>query len=130
MTATQHTQSPAPPEIVQINRAELMGTVFYDNDSVTLVGRAADSPEVRYFESGSVCANVQMLITRKHEDDVTPFALELWGKQARTAADYIRKGTLFGVIGSFKLQRWTDTTTGEQRTKHVVRVDRLELLEA
>ena len=99
-------------------------------NSVTLAGRAADSPEVRYFESGTVCANVQMLLTRKHEDDVIPFALELWGKQAQIAADYIRKGTLFGVIGSFKLQRWTDTNTGEARTKPVVRVDRLELLEA
>jgi single-strand DNA-binding protein len=99
-------------------------------NSVTLAGRAADSPEVRYFESGSVCANVVMLLTRKHEDDVIPFALELWGKQAQIAADYIRKGTLFGVIGSFKLQRWNDTSTGEARTKPVVRVDRLELLEA
>jgi single-strand DNA-binding protein len=99
-------------------------------NSVTLAGRAADSPEVRYFESGSVCANVQMLLVRKDGDDPIFFALELWGKQAQIAADYLRKGTLFGVIGSFRLQRWNDTLTGEARTKPVVRVDRLELLEA
>lgn len=99
-------------------------------NSVTLVGRAADSPEVRYFESGSVCANVRMLLARRDEVDTVAFALELWGKQAQTAADYIRKGTLFGVIGSFKLQRWADTDTGEQRTTPIVRVERLELLEA
>jgi single-strand DNA-binding protein len=44
------------------------------------------------------------------------------------AADYVRKGTLLGIIGSFKLDRWTDRASGEERTKPVIRVDRLELL--
>ena len=44
------------------------------------------------------------------------------------AADYVRKGSLLGIIGSFKLDRWTDRATGEERTKPVIRVDRLELL--
>jgi single-strand DNA-binding protein len=33
-----------------------------------------------------------------------------------------------GIIGSFKLDRWTDKASGEERSKPVVRVDRLELL--
>jgi single-strand DNA-binding protein len=33
-----------------------------------------------------------------------------------------------GIIGSFKLDRWTDRTSGEERSKPVIRVDRLELL--
>jgi single-strand DNA-binding protein len=33
-----------------------------------------------------------------------------------------------GIIGSFKLDRWTDRSTGEERSKPVIRVDRLELL--
>ena len=33
-----------------------------------------------------------------------------------------------GIIGSFKLDRWTDRASGEERTKPVIRVDRLELL--
>ena len=44
------------------------------------------------------------------------------------AADYVRKGSLLGIIGSFKLDRWTDRATGEERSKPVIRVDRLELL--
>ena len=40
----------------------------------------------------------------------------------------MKKGSLLGIIGSFKLDRWTDRTSGEERSKPVVRVDRLELL--
>jgi single-strand DNA-binding protein len=98
-------------------------------NSVTLVGRAGRDPEVRYFESGSVVANLTMAVNRRSRDDEPDwFNLEIWGKQAQVAADYVRKGSLLGIIGSFKLERWTDRTTGEERTKPVVRVDRLELL--
>ena len=44
------------------------------------------------------------------------------------AADYVKKGSLLGIIGSFKLDRWSDRNSGEERSKPVVRVDRLELL--
>ncbi|MCP9885972.1 single-stranded DNA-binding protein [Synechococcus sp. ATX 2A4] len=98
-------------------------------NSVTLVGRAGRDPEVRYFESGSVVANLTLAVNRRSRDDEPDwFNLEIWGKQAQVAADYVKKGSLLGIIGSFKLDRWTDRTTGEERTKPVVRVDRLELL--
>ena len=100
-------------------------------NSVTLVGRAFNDPEVRYFESGAVCANICLGVKRRDSnDDPTFFNLEIWGKQAQIAADYVRKGSLIGIIGSFKLDRWTDTSTGEeQHAKPVIRVDRLELLD-
>jgi len=40
----------------------------------------------------------------------------------------VRKGSLLGITGSFKLDRWTDRTTGEERSKPVINVDRLDLL--
>jgi single-strand DNA-binding protein len=98
-------------------------------NSVTLVGRAGRDPEVRYFESGSMVANLTMAVNRRSANDEPDwFNLEIWGKQAQVAADYVRKGSLLGIIGSFKLDRWTDRATGEERTKPVIRVDRLELL--
>ena len=98
-------------------------------NSITLVGRAGRDPEVRYFESGSVVANLTLAVNRRSRDDEPDwFNLEIWGKQAQVAADYIRKGALVGIIGSFKLDRWTDRASGEERTKPVIRVDRLELL--
>ena len=98
-------------------------------NSVTLVGRAGRDPEVRYFESGTVVANLTMAVNRRSRDDEPDwFNLEIWGKQAQVAADYVKKGSLIGITGSFKLDSWKDRNTGEDRNKPVVRVDRLELL--
>ena len=98
-------------------------------NSVTLVGRAGRDPEVKYFESGSVVANLTMAVNRRNKNDEPDwFNLEIWGKQAQVAADYVKKGSLIGITGSFKLDSWKDRNTGESRNKPVVRVDRLELL--
>lgn len=98
-------------------------------NSVTLVGRAGRDPEVRYFESGTVVANLTMAVNRRNRNDEPDwFNLEIWGKQAQVAADYVKKGSLIGITGSFKLDSWKDRNTGENRNKPVVRVDRLELL--
>jgi len=96
---------------------------------ITLIGRAGRDPEVRYFESGTMVTNVSLAVNGYKRDDPPEwFNLEIWGKQAQVAADYVRKGSLLGIIGSFKLDRWTDKGSGEERTKPVIRVDRLELL--
>ena len=98
-------------------------------NSVTLVGRAGRDPEVRYFESGTVVANLTMAVNRRNRNDEPDwFNLEIWGKQAQVAADYVKKGSLIGITGSFKMDSWKDRNTGEDRNKPVIRVDRLELL--
>ena len=96
---------------------------------VALVGRAGRDPEVSYFERGSMVAKFTLAVNRRSRDDKPDwFNLEIWGKQAQVAADYVRKGSLLGITGSFKLDRWTDKSTGEERSKPVINVDRLELL--
>lgn len=96
---------------------------------ITLVGRAGRDPEARYFESGTMVANVSLAVNGRGRDAETVwFPLEIWGKTAQVAVDYVRKGSLIGVTGSVKMQKWTDRTTGEERSKMVVAVDRLDLL--
>ena len=98
-------------------------------NSVTLVGRAGRDPEVKYFESGTVVANLTMAVNRRNKNDEPDwFNLEIWGKQAQVAADYVRKGSLIGITGSLKIDSWKDKNTGEDRYKPVIRVDRLNLL--
>tara|TARA_B100000886_G_C20256112_1_gene420908 strand:+ start:166 stop:534 length:369 start_codon:yes stop_codon:yes gene_type:complete len=98
-------------------------------NSVTLVGRAGREPDVRYFESGSVVANFTLAVNRRSRDEEPDwFNLEIWGKQAQIAADYVKKGSLIGITGSFKIESWKDKNNGEDRYKPVVRVDRLNLL--
>jgi single-strand DNA-binding protein len=97
---------------------------------VTLVGRAGRDPDVRYFESGSVVCNFTLAVDRgrKNSDEPDWFNLEIWGKTAEVAANYVRKGSLIGVTGALKLDRWQDRATGADRTKPVIRVDQLRLL--
>lgn len=98
-------------------------------NSIHLIGRAGRDPEVKYFEDGKVVANFTLAVNSyKRDDDPDWFTLEIWGKQAQVAADYVRKGSQIAVIGSAKLETWTDRTTGAERSKIKVRVDRLELL--
>ena len=98
-------------------------------NSINLIGRAGRDPEVRYFESGNLVANFTIAVNRRSKNDEPDwFNLEIWGKQAQVAADYVKKGSLIGINGSFKLDQWKDKATGENRSKPVIRVDRLELL--
>lgn len=96
---------------------------------VTLVGRAGRDPEVRYFESGAVVCNLTLAVNRLSKDDQPDwFNLEIWGRTAEIAASYVRKGSLIGVSGALKLEHWQDRGTGADRSKPVIRVDRLDLL--
>ncbi|MFM7529811.1 MAG: single-stranded DNA-binding protein [Nodosilinea sp.] len=97
---------------------------------VTLVGRVGGEPEVKYFESGSVLCNLTLAVRRRssREDKPDWFNLELWGKAAEVAANYVHKGSLIGVTGALKLDYWQDRATGTPRSKPVIRVDRLDLL--
>ena len=98
-------------------------------NTINLVGRAGREPDVRYFESGSTVANFTLAVNRiSRGDEPDWFNLEIWGKQAQIAADYVKKGSLIGITGSLKIDSWKDKNTGEDRFKPVVRVDRLNLL--
>lgn len=97
---------------------------------VHLVGRVGGDPDVKYFESGTVKCNLTLAVNRisKNSDQPDWFNLEIWGKTAQIAADYVRKGSLIGVTGSLKFDRWQDRNTGANRSKPVIKVDLLDLL--
>lgn len=100
-------------------------------NKVHLVGRAGRDPEVKYFESGKVVANFTIAVNRNTSNRDEPpdwFDLEVWDKTAEVAKNYVKKGSLIGISGSLKFDRWNDRTTGDERQKPVIRVDRLELL--
>lgn len=97
---------------------------------VNLVGRAGRNPEVRYFDSGSIRCTLTLAVNRTYSNTDEPdwFELELWGKTAEIASNYVRKGSLIGVQGALKFEYWRDRNTGANRSKPVIKVERLELL--
>ncbi|MBF2072517.1 MAG: single-stranded DNA-binding protein [Synechococcales cyanobacterium C42_A2020_086] len=97
---------------------------------VTLVGRVGGDPDVKYFESGAVKCSLTLAVKRlsRNSDEPDWFNLELWGKPAETAANYVRKGSLIGISGALKFDHWQDRNTGANRSRPIIRVDRLDLL--
>jgi len=95
---------------------------------ITLVGRAGRDPEVRYFESGTMVANLTLAVNAfKKDEEPDWFNLVIWGKQAQVAADYVKKGGLISVSGRSTTEKWIDKATGEQRSKPIVNVERIAL---
>ncbi len=98
---------------------------------VNLVGRAGRDPETKYFDSGKQVCNFTLAVNRRTSNKDEPpdwFDLEMWDKTADVAGKYVKKGSLIGITGSLVFDRWQDKSTGEERTKPVIRVDQLELL--
>lgn len=98
---------------------------------VNLVGRVGGDPDMKYFESGTVKCRLTLAVNRRSSNrDQKPdwFNLELWGKTAEVAGNYVRKGGLIGVKGSLKFDSWSDRATGVERTSPVILVEQLELL--
>ena len=97
-------------------------------NSVTLVGRAGRDPEMRYFESGRVKTTFSVAVNRPTKEKETDwFDIELWGRQAEIAGEYVRKGTLIGIEGRLDFNRWTDSA-GVKHVKPVVNAQNLRLL--
>jgi len=97
---------------------------------VTLVGRVGSDPDIKYFESGSVKCRLTLAVRRptSKSDEPDWFTLELWGKTAEVAANYVRKGSMIGVKGALKFDTWSDRNTGAARSTPIIQVDKMDLL--
>ena len=97
---------------------------------VNLVGRAGADPEIRYFDRGGQLCKLPLAVDRRSSKSDRPdwFNLEIWGKTAEIAYNYVKKGRLIGIQGALKIETWSDRNTGAQRSRPVIRVDRLDLL--
>ncbi|WP_218080417.1 single-stranded DNA-binding protein [Anthocerotibacter panamensis] len=106
-----------------------------DLNVVTLVGRAGRDPEMKYVGSGEnyrpVCSLTLAVDRLKRKGDMNEpdwFNLEIWGKTAEIAGQYVKKGSLIGVTGNLIFNRWQDKLSGEAKERPLIRVDRLDLL--
>ena len=112
-------------------------------NSVTLTGRVGNDPEPRYFDDGKVVLNLSLACKRKYhplqrrvrnikygEEETDWFTLELWGRDAEYANNFVTKGARIGITGSIAKDEWTDRATGEPRSRHKVQVKHLDILES
>lgn len=100
-------------------------------NSVVLVGRAGQDPEMKYFDSGKVKTTFSMAVNRwdsKTKAETTDwFNVELWEKLAEVAGEYVKKGTLLAVDGRLASSKWTDVS-GAEKERFFIRANNMRLL--
>lgn len=101
-------------------------------NSVVLVGRVGADPEIKYFETGRVKTTFNLAVNRPVKrtegvDSTDWFRIELWGKQAEIANEYVRKGSLIGIEGRLEFSRWTDQQ-GQKHEMPIIAASNLRLL--
>ena len=106
-----------------------MTSNLVDINHIVLIGRSGKDPEMRYFDSGKVITTFSLAINRPVKDGATDwFDIEIWGKQAEVAGEYVKKGSLIGVEGKVRWDSWTHKETGDLVTKPLIAADSIRLL--
>jgi len=103
-------------------------------NNATILGHLGGDPDVRYFESGSCTARLTVYVNEKfnkngEQQEVTHrIPVEVWGKSAEYATNYLKQGSFVAVTGSLSENRWTDQATGDNRSRLVLKAQRIENL--
>jgi single-strand DNA-binding protein len=96
-------------------------------NKLNILGNVGGDPEVQYFESGRNKTRLSLAVSRS-KDATDWFSVELWGRPAQVAEQYVSKGSKIAITGSLKIETWTDKTTGLLRSKPIISGDRLYLV--
>jgi single-strand DNA-binding protein len=98
-------------------------------NSVVIVGRAGQDPDMKYFESGKVKTTFSVAVGRwsKEGEKTDWFSIELWDKNAEFAGEYVKKGKLVALDGKLAISKWNDAS-GETKERYFIRVNNIRLL--
>jgi len=104
-------------------------------NKVMIMGNLTRDPEVKYTPKGTAVADLALAINRVYSTDAgekreetTYVDVELWGRQAEIAGEYLRKGRPVYIEGRLKLDTWDDKQTGQKRSKMRVVGEAMQLL--
>ena len=107
-----------------------------DFNKVILLGRLTRDPELRYTPAGSPVCVFDLAVNRSYttqagerRDEVCFITIEVWGKQGENCAEYLKKGRQALVEGHLRQRSW-ETPEGQKRSKHEVRADRVQFMDA
>jgi len=100
-------------------------------NTATIIGRAGQDAEIKYFESGKIKTTFSLAVNRfdsKTKTEVPDwFNIEVWDKQAEFAGEYVKKGREVAVDGRISISKWTDQT-GEERERFLIVANQIRLL--
>lgn len=87
-------------------------------NNVTLVGRLTKDPELRYTADGTAVANFTLAVNRpfsnaQGEREADFINCIVWRKPAENTANYLKKGSLAGVVGRIQTRSY-DNNEGKR----------------
>ena len=92
-------------------------------NSVVIVGRVGQDPEIKYFESGKSKTTFSLAVNRWNpktkERDTDWFNIQLWDKKAESAAEWIKKGSMISVEGRIMISKWQNPD-GEMVERYLI----------
>lgn len=103
---------------------------------VILAGNLTRDPEIRYTPSGMAVAKLGLAVNRRFKDsksgqlreETTFVDVDVWGRQAETASQYLSKGRPALIEGELRLDQWDDKQTGQKRSKLKVVARRVQFM--
>ncbi len=97
-------------------------------NSVTMIGRLCNEPELRRTQSGTACCSFTLAVKRPKVKDTTDFHnFVVWQQGAEYLSQYGHKGDLVGVTGYLTIREWTDKD-GNKRKATEVTCENVELI--
>lgn len=110
-------------------------------NSVVLVGRLGNDPEMTYLDSGTAIAKFRLAVNRpprrsdeegggsRQEEETDWLNIVTFGRQAETCHQYLKKGALVGVEGRVQSRTW-ETQEGAKRYAVDINARRVQFLES
>lgn len=101
---------------------------------VVLVGNVTRDLELRHLPSGTAVVELGLAINDKRKqgeqwvEETTFVDVTLWERQAEVAAQYLVKGASVLIEGRLKLDKWSDKSSGQERSKLKVIGERMQML--
>lgn len=106
-------------------------------NKVLLIGNLTRDVELKYTQGGLAIGKIGIATNRKWKDrstgedkeEVMFIDVNLFGRTAEIANQYLSKGRRVFIEGRLVLERWTDQN-GNPRSKHSVTADNLQFIDS
>lgn len=102
-------------------------------NKVLIVGNLTRDPELSTIPSGQKVCKIGVATNRVWKDkagakqeSTTYHNIVVWGRQAETSAQYLKKGQQIMVEGRIETRSWDDKTTGEKKYRTEIIADRVQ----
>ena len=102
-------------------------------NKVIIVGNLTRDPELAAIPSGQKVCKFSVATNRVWKDknggkqeSVSYHNIVVWGRQAETSAQYLKKGQQVMVEGRIETRSWDDKTSGEKKYRTEIIADRVQ----